>query len=315
MHCRYLSASGVSYADCVFIGRRWRDEYGTNLSDSDFWIVVTRPEPPVDVVTRNRWGPTPAWLLALWRAIPSGIVYVCDTMQPAMLVYDDVNDNARPPRTYELDFAPEGVWGLDDQHVYAWGTGKDASNALEYPIARWDGNDWRRMPSPGFAVTNMHGIAPDLIYACGWRGGMARWDGRAWNVLPMPTGEVFSDVYVEGPDEMYATGNNGSLLEGSASGWGLIARTIDDRFPYTCVRKFAGELWVGGGKLGLFRRKGKTNELENFKPKITATAMESRSSLIITCENKIAGTSDGQSFRSTANDHLLNTTGHIDIAE
>lgn len=316
LHCIYGFASGASYADSVCIGRRWRDQYGTNLADSDFWIVVNRPEPGVEAQTYLRWGPWTNMLTGLWRALPSGIVYVADASQPAMHVYDDVMDHNREPRRYELDFAPEGVWGLDDQHVYIWGTGKDAAGNFEHPVARFDGQRWQRMPAPGFVVSKMHGIAPDLIYAAGWRGGMARWDGRAWNVLPMPTGEVFSDVFVAGPDEMYATGHNGSLLEGSASGWGVITRTVDDRFPYTCVAKLGDQLWVGGGKMGLFRRKGKTNELELVKPNIRAGSMESRTgSLLITADNMIAGTSDGVGFRAAAIDMLFNLTNTRDIEE
>lgn len=315
LHCIYSFASGASYSDCAFLGRRWRDAYGTNLADSDFWVMVNRPEPGVESQTYGRWGPWTNWLVGLWRALPSGIVYVADASSFSIHVYDDVMDHARTARTYSLRFAPEGVFGLDDAHVYAWGTGKDASGQLEYPMARFDGRDWQEMPNPGFPVSKMHGIAPDLIYAAGWRGGMARWDGRAWTVFPMPTGEVLSDVFVAGPDEIYATGHNGSLLEGTASGWGVITRSIDDRLPYTCVAKWNDTLWVGGGAQGLFRRVGQTDQLELFKPKVRAASFDARQTLVVTTANAIVGTLDGQSFRGSGIDSLLQMTATMDIAE
>lgn len=316
LHSIYSSASGLSYADCVYIGRRWRDAYGTNLTDSDFWILVNRPEPGVESQTYTRWGPWKNILTGLWRALPSGIVYVADASQRSIHVYDDVMDQSREPRRYPLRFAPEGIWGLDDQHVFTFGTAKDPSGNLEYPVARFDGRAWHELPNPGFPISKMHGIAPDFVYAAGWRGGMARWDGRGWSVFPMPTGEVFSDVFVAGPDEMYATGHNGSLLEGSASGWGVITRTIDDRLPFTCVAKWNDQLWVGGGAQGLFRRIGATDQLELVKEGIRAASFDIRgNTLLITADIAIAGTTDGQSFRGAGINMLSSLTNTIDIAE
>lgn len=315
LHCIYSFASGQSYADCVFIGRRWRDHYGSNLSDSDFSILVNTPDPSTESVTHIRVAHWTAMLTGLWRSLPAGRVYVSDASLPAIHVFPDIMSESRDHQTYELGFAPEGVWGLDDEHVFTWGTGKDASGQLEYPVARFDGRTWHLLPNPGFPISRMHGIAPDFVYAAGWRGGMARWDGHAWSVLPT-TGEVLSDVFVAGPDEMYATGHNGSLLEGSASGWGVITRSIDDRLPYTCVAKWNGDLWVGGGAQGLFRRVGQTDQLELIKPNIRAASFDTRGgSLLITADNMIAGTTDGQAFRGAAINALLNMTNTRDIEE
>jgi hypothetical protein len=314
LHCVYNQASGPSYTECVYFGRRHRDVYGSTAADSDFWIVVNQPENVQDGMTYPRWGPWTDFITGIWRS-PSGIVYATDATAVAVQVFVDVMNQGGGYRTDELKFWPEGVWGLDDEHVYVWGTRKDAAGKLEYPIARYNGRTWTEIASPGFAITIMHGIAPDLIYAAGYKGGMARWDGGKWNVLPMPTGEVFTDVFVASADELYATGMNGSFLEGSANGWTVVARTMDDRLSYTCVAKWNGEVWVGGGPLGLFRRVGKTNQLELVKDKVHPSSFDARKDLVITCANRIVGTSDGVNFRASGKDILMQLTGTMDIAK
>jgi hypothetical protein len=308
-----MFASGPSRRDCVFIGRRNRPRYGMTAADGDFWVIVNQPLDDGTAQTYLRWGHWKNFLTGIWRSM-GGVTYLSDATLPGVHIYDDVMDQGRSPRDYELDMLPEGVWGLDEQNVFAWGTRKGASGAHEYPIYRWDGRDWHEMPRPGFAVTAMHGISPELIYAAGWQGGVARWDGRGWSTLPLPTGEVLTDVFVAGPDEIYATGMNGSLLEGSASGWHVITRTRDERLPFTCVAKWQGELYVGAGPLGLFRRQGASNVLDHIKPNICATSLDARVELVITCDNRVSGTDDGQNFRSSGTDLLQTLTSNSDIA-
>lgn len=283
-----------------------------SAAEGDFWLMAHRVEG--GKLRGHKRGPWKNFVTAIWRS-PTGRNFVSDATLVGVHVYDDMLDDRLDPRDYRLSMLPEGVWGLDDQNVFTWGTRKGASGAHEYPIYRWDGHDWHEMPAPGFAVTVMHGLAPDLIYAAGWQGGLARWDGRAWSTLPLPTGEVLTDVFVASSDEIYATGMNGSLLEGSASGWHLITRTQDERLPFTCVAKWQDELYVGGGTLGLFRRQGRTNVLDHIKPNVKAASFDARVTLVITCDNMIVGTSDGQSFAAAGVNALHDTTAHIDIAD
>lgn len=310
LHCEYMSASGSSYDDCAWIARRWRDAYGTRLSDSDFLTCdITNDEV-------RWWGPTVNICPMLWRALPSKRTYLADGSRGSLFVWDDLSRADLPAREVELTFAPEGVWGLDDEHVYTFGIGRGATPSQQAPaFARYDGKTVHGLPAPDFYITRLHGLAPDLIYAAG-RGGMARWDGRTWHELPVPTDEVLSDVCVAGPDEIYATGHAGSLLEGTAKGLSIITTTRHERIPYACVTKFADQLFVGGASLGLFRRVGTTNELELIKPDIHATYFEARGgSLIITHPDEIIGTSDGENFFGAAFETVLNGTRALDIKE
>ena len=92
-------------------------------------------------------------------------------------------------------------------------------------------------------------------------------------------------------------------------------RTVDDALPYVCVAKWNGELYVGGGPLGLFRRIGNTNQLDHIKPNVKAVGFDAREHLVITAENAIIGTHDGQTFRGAGINSLAKATGTIDIME
>ncbi|MGE0784922.1 MAG: hypothetical protein AB7S26_04475 [Sandaracinaceae bacterium] len=315
LHGVYGFASGVDHRDCVFLGRRWRDEYGTTMADSDFSILVNVPDDQHEATTHLRVAYWRNLLTGIWRS-PTKKVFVADASLPAIHLFADLMSDARTQQTFRLRFAPEGVYGFDDEHIYTFGTTKTADGDWVYPVARWDGSGFTEMPSPGFPISRMHGLAPDFLYAAGWRGGMARWDGRGWTNFPMPTGEVYTDVFVAGSDEMYATGLNGSFLEGSASGWTQVTQSVGQELPFACVAKCFDEVWVGGAAMGLFRRVGRTDQLELVRDDIGATSFDVHGdSLLITADTFIASTQDGQSYRDAAVDLLVTLTDMVDIRE
>src|SRR5262245_28450979 len=202
--CIYKLASGPSYADCAFLAQRYREEFGSSAEESDFWIMANKDS------TTYRLLQWKNFLTGIWRA-PSGWVYVSDVTFRGVHLFRDVFDLKKPPEDFPLPMLPEGVWGLDDRCVFVWGTRKPRPNAdLEYPVFRFDGTTWHELPSPGYAVVAMHGLAPDFVYAVGFRGLVAQWDGAQWKRYPIPTGEVLSSVFVAGPDEMYACGHQGT---------------------------------------------------------------------------------------------------------
>lgn len=74
--------------------------------------------------------------------------------------------------------------------------------------------------------------------------------------------------------------------------------------PLLAVAKWKNELWVAGGQLGLFKRKGKSNELECVKPNLTANGFDARENLLISCGDRISNTADGKSFFSSGQGFL-----------
>ena len=109
LHFEYGSASGLSYLDCAFVGRRWRDAYGTTMLESDFWICVNQPIDAENATTYTRWGPWPNLITGLWRSATSGRVYAADASQGSVHIWDDVMDASQPARVHKLGFAPEGI--------------------------------------------------------------------------------------------------------------------------------------------------------------------------------------------------------------
>jgi hypothetical protein len=69
---------------------------------------------------------------------------------------------------------------------------------------------------------------------------------------------------------------------------------------------------VGAGPLGLFRRKGNTDELEIFKDKVKAVSFSARENwLTMTCPDKVVFSADGVRFRSKGAD-FSQVTSHRD---
>jgi hypothetical protein len=142
---------------------------------------------------------------------------------------------------------------------------------------------------------------------------VARWEGRAWKRFPTPTDEVLNSVFVAGPDEVYATGGAGILLEGSAHGWGKIAEGPVAGMPLLAVAKWKKDLWVAAGQFGLFKRVGAQNKLKCVKPNLVSVDLDVRENLIISCRNMIVETEDGKAFSALAGDPVLEGRENIPL--
>jgi len=295
----YQSASGPAYNAAYFLGLRFEEEEGFQPHDSEWWVMHTTP---VDGKTKTsiQYG-TSRWLTRIWRS-PAGVAYVSDA-EGEIHVNPDLRASDSHARWTRHSFPCPimGLWGLDDQSVYAWGS----TPKVGFHVFRWDGKVWHDLPSPGFDVLDVHGAAPDLVYAVGVAGAVARFDGRAWSRLASPVNENLVSVFVASGDEQYATGHRGSLLEGSASGWGKVAQGPSTDWPLHAAVKWQGELWIAAGPFGLLKRAGTTSRLDAVKPKLRATALEGGEALVVTGDDMIAGTRDGKDFKAAAQGVLL----------
>jgi hypothetical protein len=221
---------------------------------------------------------------------------------------DVVDDPAGNRETFPLPFAPRGVFGLSDTDVYAWGTKKRGTDDYVHQVAHFDGTDWKLMPDVPFWFHGMHGCDPSCLYGVAPQG-ILHWDGGQWTPIPSPTNEGLNSVFVESEKEVYIAGEGGSLIEGSAVGFSVVAQLPA---PIYAAAKFKGELYVGAGPLGLFRRKGKTGELELLKENIKATSLSARPEfLVASCPNVVGFTSDAVSWAGVGGD-LSNITSHVD---
>lgn len=159
----------------------------------------------------------------------------------------------RSTRHDNLDWEPmglppmQGLFALDDECVMAW-TGR--GTGLEQDFHLWNGARFDPIPSPPARVMAMHGVAPDWIVAVGFEGMIARWDGRAWRPWTVSLRGALGSIHVVSPDEMYATGPAGVLLEGSQYGWAVRAPTLGSAVSVT---KLGVDVLVGDPVLGLLR--------------------------------------------------------------
>lgn len=189
-----------------------------------------------------------------------------------------------------VELAPTlyGVWGLDEEHVWAWG---DRGGT---PVMfRWDGTAWSECSSPPGHVNAMHGTAPDEMMAVGSQGLIACYDGHEWTRQRCPIRTALSSVFVESPDEAYACGpSSHALLKGSVYGW---SQTAEHDAPIHGVAKYAGRVWLGAGRDGLMELSG--SSIVSVQPDLKAVKFDARDALVISARDKVAQTTDGESFR------------------
>ena len=296
----YFHASGVAHDDCAFIGQRFDGDRGYRPGASECWVMQAARQPDGSVFVTHQYG-TQRWFTGLWRSL-EGKTYVSDGTGEVHHNADTAAEDSHLRWTrHKLKSSLDGIWGLDDHHVFTWGATLDD----QFLFYRWDGKSWAEMPSPGFDVRSVHGLGPRSLWAGGLGGALAHWDGSGWTRVSLPLADDLTSVFAAGADEIYATTARGSLLEGSRSGWGRVADGPGPGTPLFGVTKWGGELWVAAGPFGLLRRKGRTDELEVVKDKVLANGFDSRKKLVICCFDKICGTEDGQKFRSLGAAALL----------
>ena len=301
IECQLRQVSGKSPKDCVILGRRFSSEVGPVSTECDYWILANVAESESVTTTYAIWS-FRSFITGIWRS-PAETVYATDADLGGLYMFRDVRDTSTPPTRIELgDVSPEGIWGLNDDCIFVWGTRRDAQRQLHHLVFQYDGAGWRELPALSRPCVSIHGVAPDLAYAVGYHGLVARWDGRAWTDLPTPTQAVVSDVHVESPDELYAVTLDGELLEGSGSGLDYGGRNPIGASPFSSVAKFEGEVYIGANDVGLMKRAPGGASVVEFKPNIGAVHMEKREALLIACDTRVCGSVDGQNFFSTARD-------------
>jgi hypothetical protein len=206
----YLEAVGSSETDCDVIGFRFDEEFGFDKDRDESFVIRVK-----DGTVRRLLGGR-HWFGRLWRS-PARALFVGDVDHT--IHFNPAPDEGAPWQSHEMPFVVQGVWGLSDDFVLAWGGVARRKGAM----MRWDGSRWHEMPPPPGDPVNLHGCAPDVIVAVGEFGLVARWDGSAWHNFDVPTTRALSAVHVVSPDEMYACGRDRTVLEGSVHGWAQVS--------------------------------------------------------------------------------------------
>jgi hypothetical protein len=97
----------------------------------------------------------------------------------------------------------------------------------------------------GFSAID--GITESDIYAVGFNGEIWHYDGKDWRRLDSPTNLILHRVRAIGPDTVFASGQEGVLLQGSQNGWRAVDHgvTTDDLWG---MDWFEGSLYVASDR-------------------------------------------------------------------
>jgi hypothetical protein len=272
-------ASGNGFDDCCAIAYRFEHDRGMP-DHGESWVIQTEGG-----AAHGLHGGL-MWFLGLWRS-PAGHVYVANN-DGRLHMNHDPKPRAAPWDIHTLPCNLEGVWGIDDSFVMAWGRRKGAPHAF-----RWDGSGtWHEIPEPPGLVLAAHGIAPDLVYVVGQDGMIGRWDGSRWHRTASPVQSNLVDVFVASQDEMYAVSSDGRLLEGSINGW---SHMLDRGDSLDCIAKWNGKIWVGSQFDGIFELQKK--KLVSVKPAVKATNLEARGPVLLaSTPGFIGSTTNGKTY-------------------
>ncbi len=268
---RLVAASGGWAGDCAFLAQRFEARDGDFRPGSGETYVCTMDGEEATLV----FGGV-AWFTGIWRS-PRKTIFVSDA-DGAMHVLRA----GSPRRSFDLDASLIGVWGLDDEVVWAWGSGRDGP-----ALFRWNGAAWSAVACPG-PIVAMHGPDVSTIIAVGYGGLIASFDGRSWTVMESPVSQTLNGVCVISDDEAYAIGPEGVILEGST--YGFVEQTRVDHALYS-IAPFRGTIYVGGPEPTALMRldRGGLVPVKKTRP---ALCLDGREQLLVTTAHVIASTTD-----------------------
>ncbi|MGY8668952.1 hypothetical protein Q3C01_42235 [Bradyrhizobium sp. UFLA05-109] len=90
---------------------------------------------------------------------------------------------------------------------------------------------------------DIDGFAEDDIYAVGGKGDVWHYDGRGWSQCRFPSRWPLFTVCCAGDDEVYISGEGGTLFAGRRDSWRRV-HIWESTVPYNDARWFDGQLWL-----------------------------------------------------------------------
>lgn len=104
------------------------------------------------------------------------------------------------------------------------------------------------------SLRRLWGLGDELVLAVG-KGGAYRFDGRAWHSEKLPTPHILLDVHGSAPDRIFAVGNRGVLVEFDGRRWTNRDTGIHNRL-HAVHAGDDGAVYAGGDEGTCFRLSG-----------------------------------------------------------
>lgn len=283
---RFLSGTGRE--DMMAVAIRYEAARGPESGRCESWVL--------EFTAGNKIRPAltrPGLVTGLWRSetgrgfatAKAGVIYAFRVESPGV-----------GWRSWDVEWTPLGVWGLDDRNVWVWGEQYGTGVLRRWTGARTSGS-WKEVPSTVERLQCMHGVRADRLFAVG-EGAVLSWDGERWRHERLPGAGALSSIFVAGEDEAYACGESGELWVRAGEEWSLRLRRDG---ALRSVAKWRGRVWVGADD-GLFELVGE--ELVPRKPNLPAIGLDARKALVICTENLLATTEDAERYRGFTTEKL-----------
>lgn len=140
------------------------------------------------------------------------------------------------------------------EDVYACG---QSSQVYVLRERGWEHFDNGILKRGGITLEDIDGTGPDDIYAVGWHGTTCHFDGKQWTTLDSPTNQHLSSICCVSRNEVYVSGNSGSLFRGHRNTWEFIGDP-EFRENFWGMAAYAKEVFLAHS-LGIMKYDG--NEL------------------------------------------------------
>ncbi|MFK7989839.1 MAG: hypothetical protein AB8I08_27720, partial [Sandaracinaceae bacterium] len=154
-------------------------------------------------------------------------------------------------RYLDLGFtgSQQTIFGFSDTDVWAGGGATlDAGS-----VSHFDGTSWT--PTSGLCgrIYDLHGLAPDDLWAVGAEGCIARWDGAAWSEVDAGVSVALNAVWAADRRNVYIGGEDGTLLRWDGTAFETL--TTDTTGAVTGVWATSAEnVWLSGSEGAWIRR-------------------------------------------------------------
>lgn len=196
-------------------------------------------------------GVTDSYLTDLWVAAPDNIYVVGININGAMIGHFDGQDWSIDEGYILGEPSGElnGIWGSSPTDIFAVGGVSIGGLNPKALILHFDGTKWSVMDQDfSNYLLDVQGNGPDDVYAVGEEGLIIHWDGYSWTQMDNPAVDHLYGIWVGGPDKIYAVGGE-DVLKYSNGIW-TVMPNLPNAYLLNIWGSPNGDLWaVGSGIL------------------------------------------------------------------